>query len=105
MLTFLSYKIVVYCDSEEEQINRLLKRNPNYTVEDAKLRINSQMSTKDKLKIADYSIDNSNDLDYTKKQIDNLYKIFSSSKKHIYVKFALSIIFGCLATFFRKILF
>ena len=64
--------IVVYID-EDEQIKRLIKRN-NLSKEEALQRIKSQMPMKEKVKMADYVIDNSNSLDETKKQVEKIWK-------------------------------
>ncbi len=81
-LELISYKIVVFCD-EEEQIKRLLNRNKNLNENEARNRINSQMKNEDRLKLADYVIDNSNDLEATKVQIQKLNDIFVKSRRHI----------------------
>ncbi len=64
--------IVVYID-EDEQVKRLVKRN-NLSKEEALQRIKSQMPMKEKVKMADYVIDNSNSLDETKKQVEKIWK-------------------------------
>ena len=64
--------IVVYID-EDEQVKRLIRRN-NLSKEEALHRIKSQMSTKEKVKMADYIIDNSSSLDKTKKQVEKIWK-------------------------------
>ncbi|MGB6371545.1 MAG: dephospho-CoA kinase [Atribacterota bacterium] len=58
-------KIIVVYINEDEQIKRLIKRN-NLSKEEALQRIKSQMPMKEKVKMADYVIDNSNSLDKTK---------------------------------------
>jgi len=69
--------IVVYID-EDEQIKRLIKRS-NLSKDEALQRIKSQMPMKEKVKIADYVIDNSNSLDKTKKQVEKIWKNLVSS--------------------------
>ncbi len=64
--------IVVYID-EDEQIKRIIKRN-NLSKEEALQRIKSQMPMKEKVKMADYMVDNSNSLDETKKQVEKIWK-------------------------------
>lgn len=64
--------IVVYLDPKK-QINRLMKRN-NLTREDALKRIKTQIPIEEKVKMADYIIDNSNSLEYTKKQVLHLWE-------------------------------
>ena len=90
-LRLLSYKVVVFCVDEKEQIRRLIQRNPNLTEEDALARINAQMKTSERLKLADYSIDNSRDLDYTRKQVAKLANTFRSSKKHYKIRIAITV--------------
>ncbi len=80
-LKFISYKIVVDCD-EETQLQRLLQRNPELSKQDALNRIKSQMSRDEKLKLADIIIDNSGDLESTRRQVKKSYQIFNKSKKH-----------------------
>ncbi|MBA7707168.1 Dephospho-CoA kinase [subsurface metagenome] len=64
--------IAVYID-EDEQIKRLIKRN-NLSKEEALQRIKSQMPMKEKVKMADYVIDNSSSLDETKEQVEKIWK-------------------------------
>ncbi len=72
MYKLMDKTIVVYIN-EDEQVKRLAKRN-NLSKEDALQRIKSQMPMKEKVKIADYVIDNSNSLDETKKQVEKIWK-------------------------------
>ncbi len=60
---------------EEMQISRLMKRD-RLTREQALLRINSQISLKEKCKMADRVIDNSGSLEQTKEQIVSILKEF-----------------------------
>lgn len=69
-------KLVVITCNEEIQINRVMKRD-NLTKEDALKRINSQMKQNEKVKYADYIINNSRD-------IENLEK--EASKLIVYIK-------------------
>ncbi len=62
--------IVVYCD-EKTQLERLMKRN-NLTKQNALRRISSQLSSKEKAKLGDYVVNNSNSLEFTYKQVDNI---------------------------------
>lgn len=61
---------VVYTDSET-QLERLIKRE-NYSVEEAKNRIEAQLNIEEKLKYADKVIDNSHNWENTKRQIDKI---------------------------------
>lgn len=58
-------KIIVVIASEEIQIKRVMRRD-NFSMEEAIIRINNQMSTKEKCKFADFIIDNSGNLQETK---------------------------------------
>lgn len=67
---------VVYLDPET-QLDRLIKRE-NYSLEEAKNRIFAQMSIEEKLKFANFIINNSFDWENTKAQIDKeLKRLFS----------------------------
>ena len=70
---------VVYAD-EKNQLNRLIQRN-NWSKEEAKARINSQMSLKEKVKRASFVIDNNKDIDYTKKQVSNRWRYLRDGLK------------------------
>lgn len=59
---------VVYC-SPEQQTARLMQRN-NLTLDEAKARINSQMSLEEKCDRADIVLDNSSTLEALFKQVD-----------------------------------
>lgn len=67
---FYDKLILVYVDINI-QIARLMKRN-SLSYEEAINRISSQVSFDEKKKIADYIIDNSYDIEYTKKQVENI---------------------------------
>lgn len=58
-------KIIVVIASEEIQIERVMRRD-NFSREEAIIRINNQMSTKEKCKFADFIIDNSGNLQETR---------------------------------------
>jgi len=66
-------KIIVVYVNEDEQTKRLVKRS-NLSKEEALQRIKSQMPMKEKVKMADYVIDNSNSLDETEKQVEKIWK-------------------------------
>lgn len=63
--------IVVYCDGEQ-QVQRLMERD-NLTRVEAQKRLSCQMDIKEKLKYADYVIDNSGPMDKTIEQARALY--------------------------------
>lgn len=60
--------VTVVCD-EDTQLRRLLKRNPDLSVDDAQKRIASQMSNHDRIRVADRVIDNSGSLDALRSQV------------------------------------
>lgn len=65
-LSFIDKLLVVTC-SEDIQIERIKKRD-NCSTEDALSRIKSQMNQEDKVKYADYIIDNSGTIDELKEK-------------------------------------
>lgn len=62
--------IVVYTE-EHIQYERLMKRD-NLSYEEAKRRIDAQMKLSEKVKLADFIIDNSSTIEETEKQLINL---------------------------------
>lgn len=66
-------KVIVVWTDEQTQLERLMKRD-NISKNEAEKRIKSQMSLKEKLKYADYVIDNNGSKEQTKKQVIDLYK-------------------------------
>ncbi len=64
-------KVIVVDVDEKTQLERLMLRN-NFTEEEAKKRIASQMSSSQKVKLADYVIDNNNNVLETYEQVDKL---------------------------------
>lgn len=85
---------MVDCKEKDEQIRRLLKRNEQLTEEDARLRIESQMDREEKVKLADFLIDNSGDLEDTKKQVNELSQLFNRSKLYLRIRLGILIIGG-----------
>jgi len=66
-------KIIVVYINEDEQVNRLTKRN-NLSKREALQRIKSQMPMKEKVKMADYVIDNSSSLDEMKEKVEIIWQ-------------------------------
>jgi dephospho-CoA kinase len=66
-------KIIVVYINEDVQTKRLIKRN-DLSKEEALQRIKSQMPIKEKIKMADYLIDNSSSLCKTKKQVEKIWQ-------------------------------
>lgn len=63
---------IVYVD-QDTQIKRLIKRN-SMEPEEAEMRIKSQMSFCEKVKYSHRIIDNSKDVEHTKKQVEALWR-------------------------------
>ena len=59
--------IVVTCSTEEQK--RRLRQRSNLSEEQIEARLRSQMPTEEKVKYADYVIDNSGDLEHTRRQV------------------------------------
>ncbi|KAK3592021.1 hypothetical protein CHS0354_031532 [Potamilus streckersoni] len=87
MVPYMTFTIVVSC-SEEQQLHRLMKRN-NFSEEEARARMNSQMSLQEKCRRATYVIDNSNSVEDTRKQVKILYDKLQRSKAHWKLRFLL----------------
>jgi len=66
----LSPVVVVYAP-KEIQLQRLIKRN-HFTPQEALQRINSQIDIEEKRKLANYVIDNSQDLKHLQNEVENL---------------------------------
>jgi dephospho-CoA kinase len=64
--------IVVHCD-RETQIERLMRRN-QITREDAERRVAAQMSSEEKLRYADYTIDTSGTFENTRQRVVEVYE-------------------------------
>ena len=61
----------------------MLVRNKNLNENEAKNRIKSQMKNEDRLRLADFVIDNSSDVENTRIQIEKLNEVFVKSKRYI----------------------
>lgn len=82
-LDFCDYLIVVHTD-RNTQLQRLKERN-GYTQEEAMARIRSQMPLEEKVKYADFLIDNTGSLKETLRQVrdlhDKLHEVVESGRK------------------------
>lgn len=67
-LTYMTDKVIVVYVDQNIQLDRLMKRN-ELTEQEAKARIQSQMSIEEKKKLADAVIDNRGSLEETKQQL------------------------------------
>lgn len=65
-------KIIVVYAPKEIQIERCLKKG--LTEEEAIKRINAQMDIEEKIKYADYIIENTKDLEYLQQQVKDVYQ-------------------------------
>lgn len=65
-------KIITVFTSEEIAIDRLKEKN--ISEDDARKRLKSQFPIEMKIKRSDFVIDNSQSLDYTKNQVEDIYK-------------------------------
>ena len=72
-------KLIVVCADEKTQIERILHRDKLSQAE-AKKRINSQLPLRDKIKIADFVIENEGPLSKTKEQVEKVFNTLSSLK-------------------------
>ncbi|RST76347.1 dephospho-CoA kinase [Siminovitchia acidinfaciens] len=70
-LTHLVEKVIVVYVNEETQLKRLMERN-EFTEDEAKSRISSQMPLREKLELADAVLDNNGTIEETEKQLDQL---------------------------------
>ena len=68
---YIADEIIVVATREDLQLERLLKRN-KYSKEEALKRINSQMKLDDKIKRADYVINNNGSLSKLYQQVDKI---------------------------------
>ncbi|XP_060607536.1 dephospho-CoA kinase domain-containing protein-like [Ruditapes philippinarum] len=87
MVPYMAFTIVVSC-KPEQQLERLKARN-QLSENEALQRINSQMSLDEKCRLATFVIDNSGDLDQTKKQVLEIHKKLRSSRRHWKLRLAL----------------
>ena len=75
----VNYIILVYVDLQV-QLERLMKRD-NFSKENALCRINSQMTFENKAEYADFILDNSKDIEYTKQQVNKILKEIALSEE------------------------
>ena len=72
-------KIVVVSASEQTQLRRLEEKG--ITREDARNRIKSQLSLEEKIKSANFVINNDGSLEETKRQVEEIYTLLITSKR------------------------
>ena len=73
-------KLILITCRKEIQINRIIARD-NCTKEEAISRINSQMSQEEKVKFADYLIDNSNSFEELQKKVLELISVLQGERE------------------------
>ena len=73
-------KLILITCRKEIQINRIIARD-NGTKEEAISRINSQMSQEEKVKFADYIIDNSNSFEELQKKVLELISVLQGERE------------------------
>ena len=72
-------KLIVVCADEKTQVERILHRD-KLSQDEAKKRIHSQLPLRDKIKIADFVIENEGTLSKTKEQVEKVFNTISSAK-------------------------
>lgn len=73
-------KIIVVAASEQNQIKRLEERGMNR--EDARNRIKSQLPLEEKIKFADFVINNDGSIEETKRQVEEIYSLLKKGERH-----------------------
>jgi len=73
-------KVVVVSASEQTQLKRL--EEMGMSREDAQSRIKSQLSLEEKIKSADFVINNDGSLEETKKQVEEIYSLLRKGEQH-----------------------
>ena len=76
---FMDYNIVVTAFSDQV-IERGIKRD-NISSEEIKERLNHQIPLNEKIKLADYVIDNSGSFEHTKRQVRDIWKILNQNRQ------------------------
>jgi len=73
-------KVVVVSASEQTQLRRLEEKGMSR--EDARSRIKSQLPLEEKIKSADFVINNDGSLEETKKQVEEIYSLLRKGEQH-----------------------
>ena len=73
-------KVVVVSASEQTQLRRLEEKGMSR--EDARSRIKSQLPLEEKIKSADFVINNDGPLEETKKQVEEIYSLLRKGEQH-----------------------
>ncbi|KAJ6660656.1 hypothetical protein lerEdw1_017653 [Lerista edwardsae] len=81
---FMKHTVLVYCDPQA-QLSRLMQRNGLTQIE-AEARITAQMPIDQKIKLADHIIDNSGDVETTRRQVLKLHASLEDSLDFLLVR-------------------
>ena len=73
-------KVVVVSASEQTQLRRLEEKGMSR--EDVQSRIKSQLPLEEKIKFADFVINNDGSLEETKKQVEEIYSLLRKGEQH-----------------------
>jgi dephospho-CoA kinase len=73
-------KVVVVSASEQTQLRRLEEKGMSR--EDAQSRIKSQLPLEEKIRSADFIINNDGPLEETKKQVEEIYSLLRKGEQH-----------------------
>ena len=73
-------KVVVVSASEQTQLRRLEEKG--ISLEDAQSRIKSQLPLEEKIRSADFIINNDGPLEETKKQVEEIYSLLRKGEQH-----------------------
>jgi dephospho-CoA kinase len=92
----LSYTVVVQCADESERRRRLLARNPSLSEGEARQRMQAHMKSSEQTELADFVIDNSQDVDNTRRQVKSLVQTFRSTRKYLLIRLGLIALSGLL---------
>ncbi|XP_053218705.1 dephospho-CoA kinase domain-containing protein isoform X1 [Podarcis raffonei] len=84
LIKFMKHTVLVYCDPQS-QLSRLMRRN-GLTQEEAEARIAAQLPLDQKVKLAGHVIDNSRDVETTRKQVLKLHSSLEDSMDFLLVR-------------------
>lgn len=90
MLRFIHKVIVVQC-SPSQQVERLMLRN-NFSEEEARKRINSQLPLDQKCALADFVVDNTGDQEQLRHQVEDIVRELRKSRAHWKLRGAVALV-------------
>ncbi|XP_064613832.1 dephospho-CoA kinase domain-containing protein-like [Liolophura sinensis] len=94
MLPYISYTVVVAC-SAEDQLDRLMKRN-GYEEDEARRRIDAQMSLAEKVRRATYIVNNEGSREATRQHVEQLHCQLCASRAQWKLRLGLVTVIGLL---------